>query len=160
MHVVIDDGDTREASRPRVCGSDGNAVEEAEAHRFRVLGMVSRWTHERECACAAAFVHHVVHRGDRCTCRRRGGVPGMRRRKRVRIQRDRSSRRLLDHRDVLSGVNAADLSLSRGPGLFDRNALLAKLGGHGLHDFESLDAFGMPRRGQMVGEDRRCEKGE
>jgi len=84
----------------------------------------------------------------------------MRRCERVRIERDGSSGRLLDHRDVLSRVNAADLFLSRGPGLFDRNALLAKLGGHGLHDLESLDTFGMSRRGQMVGEDRRCEKGE
>ena len=45
---------------------------------------------------------------------------------------------------ILGGVNAADLLLGRGSGLFDRNALLAKLGGHGLHDLESLDAFGMP----------------
>ena len=53
-----------------------------------------------------------------------------------------------------AAVNARDLPIGRGPGLLDRTALLAKLGGHGLHDFESLDAFGMAGRGQMIGEDR------
>ena len=54
----------------------------------------------------------------------------------------------------LDCVDTRDLTLGRGPGLLDRDALLPEFGDHGLHDLETFDTFGMTGRRQMLGEDR------
>ncbi len=51
-------------------------------------------------------------------------------------------------------MNACDLLIRHTARRFDVAATFAELGGHNLHDFETLDALGMTWRSEMIGEMR------
>ncbi len=62
MHVEIDDGDALGAVLfLRVTGGDGRAVEQAEAHRPRALGVVAGRAHGDE-GIGGGPRHHLVDR--------------------------------------------------------------------------------------------------
>jgi hypothetical protein len=141
-------------------GGDGDVVEKTEAHRPAVLSVMPWRAHQRKRARAGPFVEYVFHCADGGAGGHSSYVPRPRRGERVRIERYGPARGLLDERDVLGSMDATDFGIARWSGLLDHDALLPEFGSHGLHDLESLDAFGMTRRRQMIGEDRRCEESE
>ena len=150
--------DAREASRSRVRRGDRDAVEEAEAHRLRVLGVMSRRPDQRKRAGAGTLVQHVVHGAHGGARGHASDIPGSGRGEGIGIERHGAAGGLPDQGDVLGGMDAADFGVGRRPWLLDRDALLPELGGHGLHDLESLDPFGVAGRRQMIGEDGRGEE--
>ena len=160
VHVEVDNRDARQASRSCVRRCNRNAVEEAEAHRLRVLGVMSRRADQRECAGPGARVQHVIHGAHGGARGHAHDIPRPGRGEGIRVERHGAPGRLLDQGDVLGGMDAADFNLGRRPWLLDRDALFPELSGHGLHDLESLDTFGVTRRRQMIGEDRRGEESQ
>jgi hypothetical protein len=94
---------------------------------------------------------------DRCHRRPRrtiGRFERAGRRERIRIQSHGAARGLLDRGEVVCVVNPRDLLIRHPPRLFNVTTPLAELGGDDLHRLKTLDAFGVTRRGEMIGESR------
>jgi hypothetical protein len=115
---------------------------------------MARRPDHRQCACASIAIQNVLDRGDRRASGEVRRRERARRRERIRIERHRATGSLLDGGQIVSVMNPGDLCVHHTAWRLDVSTALPKLGGHDLHDLETLDAFRMTRRGEMIGEMR------
>src|SRR5262245_55820652 len=83
VDVVIDDGDAIEATGTRVRRGDGDVVEETESHRTVPLGMMTRWSDERQGARITTLFEHMLDSGHSCASGQPCHLEGLGRRIRV-----------------------------------------------------------------------------
>ena len=144
VHVDVDDGDALETAGEHRGRSDGDVVEEAEAHRSIGLGVMPRWTHQRE--CGLALRNCVLRRLNRRAGRKPGDVVRIRRRERVGIEHQRLTGRRGHPFDVRFGMYSQKFFVR---GWTWRNrvpAAKAPPGGDSIEYVCPVDALGMPRR--------------
>jgi hypothetical protein len=115
VNIPVDDGHPREAQRlSRVFGGDRHVVEHTEAHRARVLGMVTGRTHQRERSLGLAR-HDRPHGLDGRPRREVSGIHTALRERGVGVQIDRQPADALDLLDVPVRVHPLHLGPSRRP---------------------------------------------
>ena len=154
MHVVVHNSDSPQTARSRRRSGDGDVVEQTEPHRAISLGVMAGGPDQRQCTCAGVAIEHVFDRGN---CRTSGEVcrrERARRGERIGIERHGAAGRLLDGSQIVSVMNPSDLHVRHTAWRLDVSSALAEFRGHDLHDLETLDALGMTRGSEMIGEMR------
>ena len=146
VHVEVDDRDALEAVRvERVARGNRYVIEDAESHRPRAAGVMSRRPHRAEGGIVLSCQHEVGSE-DRGAGGAQGGLQAERVHRGVRIEmhRPRARRGLADRFHVLQRMHAAKLLVARERRVVARE-VLAEAGSDELvlDGREALGALGM-----------------
>ncbi len=104
------------------------------------------------------IAHHVLDRLDRRAGRTRGDVVRRRRGVGVGVERDGETRRRGDLADVRRRMDALEFLVGRGARVHDSPTARPPAARHDLHHLRPLDALGMPRRREVIGETSRMDQ--
>jgi len=108
VDIEVEDGDAANAFGARRHQADRDVVDEAEAHRLRVLGMMAGRAHDRE-GVFHCSVEDPIHALDHCTGRGPGGPHREGRDVGVRVEITAAAiRRSIEPRHVARTVDAVD----------------------------------------------------
>src|SRR5262245_18020296 len=88
VHVVVHDRDSADAERASMRCGHGDVVVAAKTHRATALVMMAELAHESECP-GVAPAYDTLDGIDRRPCCKQGDLVRVRRRVRIRVQRDR-----------------------------------------------------------------------